>query len=449
LTEDNGKSLDRRRASVVLSNVFADDNRGGAAITVESISAARAVFPDCSIGLVAVAAGADAETHRHTLAAYPEAELLQPLVHVPHGKLGPLRAFARSLALLTGGGRRNRSHALERIRQADLVMSKGGQVFKDRRTIGGIASVWLSNLPLLMGWRLGKPTVIYSATIGPIENKRARPVVGWIIRRADWVFVRDARSRTEAISLGVSPGRIYEMPDCVFGRKPPNADQCGAIAERFGLAPGRFAAVTLQSSIRARPDEHVRFLKELSLVTKGLLEREVIDRVAVVAQVDGEISSDMKQNKKFLDLCADERVVLVSADLSPEEMTAFYGAARLTLGCRVHSVIFSLVAGTPSWVATMGGLKAHDLLVTLGLVEFVFTYPEFDPEQLTNEILAHMRRADDLRRRIAAAVSDANMRVRDARGRLRAAVRSNGAGPSRLQLSRSDEDSVLSARAEG
>jgi polysaccharide pyruvyl transferase WcaK-like protein len=415
------------RAQVVLSNVFADDNRGGAAITLESVRAARTVFPDCSIALIAVADGADDETHRHTLSAYPEAELLQPLVQVPAGRLGALRALGRSIALLVGGRRWGGCRTMQQIRSAHLVMSKGGQLFKNRRTIGGLVSVWLSSLPLLMGWRLGKSTVIYSATIGPIENRWAKPLVGWIIRRADWVYVRDSNSSAEAINLGAARDRVVQMPDCVFGRTSPEYTHCAAVAKRLGLVPGRFVAVTVTHG-RARSDQHIAFLRDLSSVVRALLDHGVVDRAVVVAQVDGSISSDKKENELFLEECDDARVSLMDADLNPEDMIALYGAAALTIGCRVHSAIFSLVAGTPTWVAELGGRKANDLLHALGLQEFVVSYPEFDPDRLVGDIIKRLDRRDELHHLVRVVVAQAREDVALARAQLCSAIRSNGYG---------------------
>jgi polysaccharide pyruvyl transferase WcaK-like protein len=74
---------------------------------------------------------------------------------------------------------------------------------------------------------------------------------------------------------------------------------------------------------------------------------------------------------------------VVSADLSPESLVAIYGGARMTLACRLHSAIFSLVAGTKAVVVSLDGRKSEGVYASLGLpAEWVVTQNPHDLARL-------------------------------------------------------------------
>jgi colanic acid/amylovoran biosynthesis protein len=393
--------------NILISNAFADDNRGGAAITGAAIEAVLSAFPDARVAAITVGSGTPDQSHRFTRARYPDVDILPPLVEVPDGPLGGLRAILRSIRFLLVAPGRSASPAIRRLLEADLVVSKGGYVFVDRQGLRGLLSLWLTAFPVILASQHGIPTAIHATTIGPFGHRSSRALNRWILRRATLVLPRDRRSYAEALSLGLNPRRVREVPDSVFGQTPPARSLCESAAEKLGFQGVRFGTVTVLRGSRSS-EAHQQFLTNLASVVRGVLDRGIVDRIAVVVQVDGE-TSDADTSRSFVDSVADPRVRLVCEDLPPEDLIAFYGAGSFTVGCRLHSAIFSLVGGTPAFAIAVGGAKTYGVFESLGLQGFVVPYPYFDGQALGSMIEEVVGAGEASRRAIREVVATARV----------------------------------------
>lgn len=354
---------------MVISNVFSDDNRGGAAITAGAIETARRAFPECTISLVTVTAPND-ELYRHTKRRYPGAEILPPLVEVGKGPLTGTRALIRSLLILASPGRYVQRRTVSRIAEASIVIGKGGQLFSPKRRMRGLAGFWMAILPLVLARRLGIRTAFHGITIGPYPPRAlAATLAGWILRRVDLVLVRDARSYEEARALGVDPLRLDQVPDAAFSLSPSAKERAQELSQELGLGQNAFGALTITTSRGAHDYELFEFLEN---VVREVLERRIIQEMLVVLQTDGPTASDRLASQTFVDRLGHPNVRLLDRDLSPEELMSLYGSAAFTVGCRLHSAILSLIAGTPAFpISRTTTVKADDVFRTLGLEQFV------------------------------------------------------------------------------
>lgn len=356
---------------VVISNVYADDNRGGAAITSAAIDIVQRTFPGCTVTLVAVGddAGRIPETHRHTLRDHPDVEIVSAAVPALRGPLPAARAAGRALWWLVAP-RRASTPAIRAVREADLVLGKGGQAFRVRSGMSGALALWLAMFPLLYAKRLGIPAAVYGVTVGPFEKHGgSRILTGWILRRLDLVFVRDALSYREAGKLGVKRHRRVAVPDSVLAMEPPSMDAVASIRTRLGLTGASFGAVTVN---RPGPRDSAPLYGYLEAVLRPLLDDGLVDRVLVVVQTDGSVKSDRGSSQAFVDHMDDPRVTLLHEDLSARDLCALYSAASFTVGGRIHSAILSLVGGTPAYpLLRERGRKADSIFRSVGLEDDV------------------------------------------------------------------------------
>lgn len=365
---------------VVITNVYSDDNRGGAAITAATVDAVRDAFPDASIGLVTMLndGPASAGHHRHTEQTV-DADTLPAAIRVGGGRLGPSLAVLRSLVTL-GFGRRliGGTPTLRRLADADVVVAKGGQLFRPF-SWRGLPGLWLSGFPLVFARRCGVPTAAFAISIGPFQPNRAgrasSKVVGLILRRCSAVLARDDASLELAIELGVPSERVHRVPDAVFATEPPPAELTAEVLQRIGLDGARFVAITATNHMSI-PEAEAVINPELVSVVRALLDGGVVDRVAVVLQTDGAGTSDRTASLRFLELLSDDRAVLVDEDFGVAELMALYRGARLTIGGRVHSNIFSVVVGTPAFPFEYWGSKALNLFEPIGLGDLVLRIEE-------------------------------------------------------------------------
>jgi polysaccharide pyruvyl transferase WcaK-like protein len=388
--------------NVIVSNIFGDANRGGAAITAQAIAAARQAYPECVVTGIVVRDEKPELTHRHTIRRFPEIELLPPPFVASGHRLGGLMAALRSLAAiaLPRSGRNN--VVLEQLRQAELVISKGGYVFVQRRGFKDLLSLWLSAFPVTFAARRGVPTVVHATSIGPFDSWSSRILCGYILRRASLVLPRDPMSFDCCRQLGIHPNRLEEVPDSVFALDPPPGHVVEEVARRLGLHDVSFAAFTVQRG-PGKDEIEERFLRNLEELARNLLDSGVVERLVLAIQVDG----DLVSTEKFVRRMADPRVSVMRDDLSVEDMIAFYANAACTVGTRLHSTIFSLLSGTPAFPISMSGVKSVGVFRSIGLGEWVLPYPDFSPADASKSIHEVLRSSGAGRDRVGAAVAPA------------------------------------------
>ncbi len=228
----------------MISNVYGDDNRGGSALTQAAIQAVRAAVPGSRITLVAVnGAGSDlAQTHRHTLAANPDVQVVPALVSVG-GRDDGLLAVGLSLVVLAlPKVLLRRVPAVAVVARADLVVGKGGQLFRTRGRRAQLG-LWLAMFPLLVAARLGKPTVVYGQAFGPFAGGSGERLSAWLLRRVDLVLLRDDRSVQLAAAPRADGPTGGQVPDTVLVSRP---------SDRRRRRRGRPSAGCRRSPVRSR-----------------------------------------------------------------------------------------------------------------------------------------------------------------------------------------------------
>ena len=101
---------------VLITNVYGDDNKGGAAITWATIEAVRRAFPGSTQSLLTISTSGELnQSHRHTRACYPDVPMHPPLVTEGRSRLEDASKFARAGLIHRGFG------CVPQVDDADLV----------------------------------------------------------------------------------------------------------------------------------------------------------------------------------------------------------------------------------------------------------------------------------------------------------------------------------------
>lgn len=136
--------------SVVVCNAFPDDNKGGCAITQQTIEWLKGVFPGHPVYIVPVEQRGthDARRYRFTLERHPESRILRSPIHTDGSFRTTSSMLLRSFRLLWG---RPGNSAFERtMSTAQVVVSKGGYLFVERETLRGLLGLWFTAFPLIL-----------------------------------------------------------------------------------------------------------------------------------------------------------------------------------------------------------------------------------------------------------------------------------------------------------
>ena len=219
----------------------------------------------------------------------------------------------------------------------DLLLSGGGSLLQDA-TSGRSILYYLFILGLAQ--LLGRQTFIYSQGIGPISTPRNRRLTASILRRADGIVVRDAKSRDLLLEIGVPARLVHVTADPVIRVKKPDPALGLEILAREGCPrePGR---LTVGWAVKSRKPNKA-FLQEVGRCILWLRESCGADSVlipffhdedvgvceAVAARLDGKAGC---LRQKYLS----------------EETLSIIGCMDVMVGVRLHSLIYAAVMGVP------------------------------------------------------------------------------------------------------
>jgi colanic acid/amylovoran biosynthesis protein len=364
-------------ATFFIANLWHDDNRGDAAIAIGTAGLLRARYPGCHIRFASVLS--DQSGMRHVRTALPGADVVPPLVsEMPTGSgwrdhlalAGwSLRVVLLAVMTLTGHVPRRLAAA---IGDADAVVLVGGSNLFDTGTGFGVSSVRLLQfaLPGFAAEAMDRQVWVLGHTLGPFESRIGRRTAARLLRRADHVVLREEFSMPVARSLGA--GHPVVAADMAFAVDPDLSPRVARVLVTAGLCPGGFAVLTVRHSPYGGAATDDRLVAELAATARGLIADGVVAKVAVVVHTSGPtpVEDDRMMSARVVDAAStggQDDVVLVDADLSPAELAALYGEARLVIGERLHSVILALRAGTPAFAISYFTTKAPGVMAACGL----------------------------------------------------------------------------------
>jgi len=392
---------------VLIVDGLHDSDRGGAGIVAGLIDTLRSLADEAGTPLtlgLAFRYSADdpkfATAARHTAAAYPDVAIhANPLRtssrHTGLGKkLDFLGVFLGACARLALPGLA-RDPITPAMREADVVISKGGHFYQSHETrfLPGLIHALLTTYCLLLAARLGRPYALVAQSYGPFRNAPSRWFARFVFRRAGLLSAREEISREVIGRLGIDTGRVEIIPDTAFALSPAPAAEVDAFLAGRGLADRRYAVVTARfwDFPDADPGQaealYEAFLDAMAEAADGLLERGTVERVLLMVHNDG-LHLDFEDDAKPVGAiharmrCA-ERAEVVGEDLSPFLQAGLYGRAEVTIGTRMHSVIFALVAGGRA-VAIAYNHKTTGIMGMLGLDRYVMAIDAMDGAKLSD-----------------------------------------------------------------
>jgi polysaccharide pyruvyl transferase WcaK-like protein len=297
-------------------------------------------------------------------------------------------------------GRPGESPFERTIADAKVVVSKGGYVFVERDTIGGLLALWFTAFPLIYAARRNVPTVALCTTVGPYRRFLSRALCRWILKRIDTVVTRDPISTAEAARLGCRD--VRECPDIVMTFDESRIDF--RYPQEQLRSAGVYGVVVISSETR-KLDEV--FLERLGALTERILRDGLVDRLVLTVQS----MEDARITSRFLRSQNDPRYILVEDDLSPEESMGIYKGARFLIGRRLHAGLFALLGGTPIVLFSTDGVKTDGVMRELGLSNRVDRYPDFSVDEVHRLLVTMTQREEEEKEIVGKRVEEARRRA--------------------------------------
>jgi colanic acid/amylovoran biosynthesis protein len=376
--------------SIIISHVYSSDNKGDAALTSVLIADLKRTFPGAAITILTL----DAVKGKKHFEGIPKSPSFMyyalnryrnPVLKLVY-TLYMMSATLAWAACLRRSGRRlylpeHIRRVAELYRQADLIVPVGGGYIRSRKGLLNRLNVPLLLHPLLFSYLLGKPTVLYSQSVGPFQHRSEEALAAFILRRMTLILLREDTSMALLERLGVGrnvrravdSGFLLQSTAAVNLRKryriPTGKLLVGVTVRAWlqGAAQDNYEAAgagALDSVIEVA-NAHVVFIPQVT-AAKGdddrIVSRRVYDRIRHNASA-----------------------TLVEDTPDHHDIKAMYDNLDLLLGTRFHSVIFSLTSYVPvlaieyehktggimrdleleQWVISMEGATAQKLTTLL------------------------------------------------------------------------------------
>lgn len=230
------------------------------------------------------------------------------------------------------------------ISQSDLLLVGGGGILFD--TPLQVLPFWLKRV----AWSrcAGIPPILYSVGVGPITKKASKHYLRLGLRFASLISVRDKLSARLLRDCGIRDD-ISLLPDLAFLLLPASETSAREILYKEGIpeTPGIKMAITLRHWPAFDGDQQFRFLSQIARAMDELRLKHDITFILVPFQYRSE-TGDLELMNELASICkCRDSIHVVKGQYSPEEVKAIIGQMDVTLGMRLHSVVFSQTMGVP------------------------------------------------------------------------------------------------------
>lgn len=320
---------------------------------------------------------------------------------------------------------RAREH-LERMRRADAVVGTGGTYFVEHYSFRARAD------ELIAAQSLGRPTYLYTQSMGPFRRMASRRTMRRVLSRARRVFLRDHRSRDHAAEVGAPRSQLEVHADAAFALAPTGREAVATSAPGVqgsasdvrgegrrsqghggegpgGKRPSVAISVRHWRHFGDRPsDQGLRLYREaVASLVRWLRERgATVTFVSTCQGVNEYWTDDSRFARRLVDeLLPDlDGVDVDDRFRAPDALIDRLAEFDLVVATRMHMAILALCAGVPV-VPIAYEFKTTELFAGLGMDELVEPIETIEAASLRARVERALDQAPALRERVAAAVA--------------------------------------------
>jgi len=390
--------------NIIISHVYSSDNKGDAALTSVLIDDLKRKFPHAAITILKLESvkrnghfeGVPEKAsfmyhalnrHNNPLAklAYTlymmSATLLWAIYRHHTGKYLPLPAHLKTIA--------------KQYERADLIVPVGGGYLRSRKGLLNRFNIPLLLHPLLFGYLLGKPTVLYSQSVGPFQNKWERLLVAFVLKRMTLILVREDTSAELLAGMGVNRN-IARSVDAGFllrSKSKLNIRKLYHIPARKLLV-----GVTVRSWLKG--EAQASYELAVAKALDAIIETSAAHVIFIPQVTANKGDDDRVVSRRVHGLMRHIAATTVIEDAPDHHrIKAIYDNLDILLGTRFHSVIFSLTSFVPV-LAIEYEHKTSGIMHDLKLEHWVIKMEEVTAPALTKLLLKLIRQQPQYRARL-------------------------------------------------
>lgn len=225
---------------------------------------------------------------------------------------------------------------IKAIKDCNLLISGGGSLLQDitsKRSIHYYLGI------IAIGLLMGKKIMVYSQGIGPINKNTNRIITRFLLNKVDYITVRDQKSRSDLLDMGVKDCKIEVTADPVISIGKSGREKGRNILSKYNreLEGKRIIGISFRGK-----NYDIRMKRILIKVVEGLRSEFNSEIVFIPFHYneDMELMDDLQQELGNKALFIKERYDI-------KEILSIIENLDILVGVRLHSLIFSAVAEIP------------------------------------------------------------------------------------------------------
>lgn len=377
--------------NIIISHVYSSDNKGDAALTSVLIDDLKRKFPGAKLTILKLESAKEngwfeGATEKPSFMYYVANKYHNPLLKLAYA-LYMMSATLLWAAWLHATGLHlylplHLRKVAQMYEQADLIVPVGGGYIRSRKGLVARFNIPLLLHPLLLSYLLGKPTVLYSQSMGPFQNKLEEVMVANVLKRMTLILIREDTSVTLLAHIGVAKNvqRAIDSGFLLQSKEKVDVRKQYSIPTHKKLLVG----VTVRSWLDG--DAQKAYEKAVAKALDTLCETSAA-HIVFIPQVTATKGDDDRIVSKRVHNFMHHKKSATVINNTPDHhrIKAIYDGLDILLGTRFHSVIFSLTSHVPV-LAIEYEHKTSGIMRDLKLEDWVIKIEEATAQNLTDRL---------------------------------------------------------------
>jgi polysaccharide pyruvyl transferase CsaB len=220
------------------------------------------------------------------------------------------------------------------MKRSKLFVNGGGTLLTNSMT--STRSLWYYTSLMRLAKRRGLGVMLYANGVGPVEGEYGAKLARNALEECDVISLREELSHAELDRLGVKNKNVVVTADPAFMLSPCDGDWLRYLLTREGFLPDRQYVCF---ALRRCEGLSSGFEGEIKKACSELREKYGLIPAFIAMQRPNDVGLARS-------LAASTGGLFIS-ELTAPELIGLISACRFTVGMRLHSLIYSAVAGTP------------------------------------------------------------------------------------------------------
>ena len=269
------------------------------------------------------------------------------------------------------------------------IIVKGGGFLHSYGKIRDIYLMYFFLFDILLAHKYGVKTIVLPNSIGPIKNIFARILVKKILKKCDFISIRESISAKYIQDL--LKIQIKKYPDLAFFLKKEKKSFEKYLQNKGFDIKNKNIAITLRPYRFDGYKNHSLLLKKYLNEIKITIENLINDgyKVSLIAHTLGPSAheDDRIALKKVLKLINNKYlnsiIYIEDFEINCIELQRIYSYYDMLIGTRFHSVIFALNVDVPAIAIAYGGNKSFGIMHDIGVSDYVIGIENISASKLT------------------------------------------------------------------